>query len=59
MSRAASFREKYRHTIEKLNLDLIRRFGMSLDEMAKKLEPKDNQMRDEPVFKWYHQDDEP
>lgn len=53
-----SFREKYRLTLERLNQDLIRRFGMDLEIFAAKLTPKENPGENDPRFDW-HLDEPP
>jgi hypothetical protein len=54
-----SFRDKHKHDIDFLNQELIKRFGMSLSELAEKLEPKPNLHANDPMFNWFPENNTP
>jgi len=47
-----SFREKHKRNIEFLDRKFRERFGMTLAEFYKKIEPKNNPAKDDPQFVW-------
>jgi hypothetical protein len=54
-----SFREKYKSQMEFLDQQFRERFEMSIQEFWKRITPKINPAKDDPVFNWHEGEEGP